>query len=203
MQLNDPFLDVLRRPRPDPGGGSAAAHGALLGLALLEKILRVEQGRHRLGSPEEGSWGSAIERVVELTETFLDLRERDVRAYHGLAGALAKRERDPGSFFAALEEAIACPLQIMRCADETLSIAADAGMKCKPFLVADVLVACECLGAALLGAFHIALANVPLLVDEERRQECLGRLAGLRRKGEMHVAQVRMELESRYATGRR
>jgi formiminotetrahydrofolate cyclodeaminase len=203
MQQKDTFLDLLRRPQPDPGGGSAAAHGALLGLALLEKIMRVEQGRHGADSQEERSWRNAVERVVELTGTVVELRERDVRAYHGLAGELAKRERDPEPFSAALDEAIACPFQIMQSADECLDLVAEAGRECKRFLVADVLVACECVGAGLLGAFHIALANVPLIEGEAPREEWLERLSQCRAKGEMHLNRVRMELESRYAIGRR
>jgi len=43
--MHDSFLEALARPEPVPGGGAAAAHGACVGLALLEKIVLVEQFR--------------------------------------------------------------------------------------------------------------------------------------------------------------
>ena len=35
----DSFIDALAKPKPVPGGGAAAAYGASVGLALLEKIV--------------------------------------------------------------------------------------------------------------------------------------------------------------------
>ena len=43
----DSFLQELAQARPDPGGGAAAAFGARLGLALLEKVVQLEGGRRR------------------------------------------------------------------------------------------------------------------------------------------------------------
>lgn len=192
---DDAFLDALRRPQPDPGGGSAAAHGALLGLAILEKIFRLEQRRCRAGSDEAQAWREGLGRVAELTGIFVDLRERDVRAYHGLAEALARRDRDAGSLVDALEEAIACPFAIMGRAEEAFDLVAEVGKGCRRFLVADVLVACELLGAALLGAFHIASANLPLMPAKAAHGEWLGRLAAARARGEQRLVRLRAELE--------
>lgn len=201
MQLSDSFLEELRRPRPDPGGGAAAAHGALLGVALLEKIIRVEQARRTTQSQTTQSWLIRVERVMKLSETLLELRERDVMAYHALARELSGRARDPDAYWAALEEAISCPFRIMQCAEEVLALAAEVGMGCRPFLAADALVACELIGAAFWGAFHIALANVPLIPAEDLRQEWLERLSRFRGKGALHLNQVRVDLESRNAIG--
>ncbi|MEJ2366607.1 MAG: cyclodeaminase/cyclohydrolase family protein [Deltaproteobacteria bacterium] len=42
----DQFIDDLARPKPVPGGGAAAAHGACVALALLEKAyVRFAQAR--------------------------------------------------------------------------------------------------------------------------------------------------------------
>ena len=70
---------------------------------------------------------------------------------------------------AALEEAVACPLRIMQQAQEGLALMAQGGAGCAPHLVADLLVACELLGAAFRGAHHIARANLPLMRQDSRR----------------------------------
>ena len=48
--MHDSFLEALARPEPVPGGGAAAAHGACVGLALLEKIVLVELRRSDIPS---------------------------------------------------------------------------------------------------------------------------------------------------------
>ncbi|MHC1744721.1 MAG: cyclodeaminase/cyclohydrolase family protein [Syntrophobacteraceae bacterium] len=198
----DTFLEALRRPQPDPGGGSAAAHGALLGLAILEKILYLERGRHASDLEAHRSWNAALLQLETLNGIFLELRERDVRAYHGLAGEIAKRERDLQSLAAALDEAIACPFEIMRRALAALDLANQAGTGCRRHLVADVQVACELIGAALFGALHIASANVPLIGDETHRNGWIESLSQWKARGEQRLSEVKRALELRHATGR-
>ena len=82
----DPFLQDLARPRPDPGGGAAAAYGANLGLALLEKVVRLEGRRRPQPLGEAGfDWDTALARLRRLVETLVRLREEDVRAYVNLS----------------------------------------------------------------------------------------------------------------------
>ncbi len=195
MQPNDAFLNALRRPRPDPGGGAAAAHGALLGLALLEKIFRLEERRRPAESDDARSWRAGLERIAGLTAVFFDLRDRDVRAYQGLVEALARREVGSGKFADAVEEAVACPFAIMKGSEEALELAAQAGEDCKRHLAADARVACEFIGAALFAAFHIASANLPLIEDETIRHGWLTRLTSVRDRGEHRMARIRTDLE--------
>ncbi len=199
---DDSFLEALRRPQPDPGGGSAAAHGALLALAVLEKILRLEGSRHAADGEAGQSWRAALVQLEKLNGIFLELRERDVRAYQGLAEEMAKGERDSEAFALAIEEAIACPHAIMQGSLEALELLKQAGSGCKRHLVADVQVACELIGAALLGAFHIGSANLFLITDKACRNEWTERLSHHRAHGERSLSEVRHALELRYATGR-
>ena len=199
---DDSFLEALRRPQPDPGGGSAAAHGALLGLAVLEKILRLEGSRHAADGEAGQSWRVALVHLEKLNGIFLELRERDLRAYQGLAEEMAKRERDSEAFALAIEEAIACPHAIMQGSLEALELVRQAGSECKRHLVADVQVACELIGAVLLGAFHIGSANLPLITDKACRNAWIERLSHGKARGERSLSEAREALERRYATGR-
>lgn len=165
--MDSAFLQALAQARPDPGGGAAAAHSAALGLALLAKVVQLE---HRRQGPENNPgfpWSDLLTQVRRVTAALLRLQDEDVRAYFMLTQA--RTSGDSMEMAAALEEAVACPLRIMQQAQEGLALMAQAGAGCALHLVADLLVACELLGAAWRGAHHIARANLPLMPHDSRR----------------------------------
>jgi formiminotetrahydrofolate cyclodeaminase len=130
-------------------------------------VIRLERRRR---TPDENPgipWGDLLARVSLVAAALLRLQAEDVRAYFQLAQA--RTQPDPEELAAALEEAVACPLRIMQQAQEGLALIAQVGAGCKPHLVSDLLVACELLGAALLGAHHIAQANLCLMRRDSRR----------------------------------
>jgi formiminotetrahydrofolate cyclodeaminase len=154
----EPFLLALERSTPVPGGGSAAAYAASVGLALLKKIVRLESERPRSASEERHDWDALLGRVRRSAEIFRRLREEDSEAYVRLAEA--RRWKDERAIQGAWEQAIACPVEIMEEAHEALLLAREAGERCKGHLVADVLVVLQLLRAGCRGAHHIALANL-------------------------------------------
>ncbi|MFI5330926.1 MAG: cyclodeaminase/cyclohydrolase family protein [Desulfobaccales bacterium] len=163
----DSFLQELAQARPDPGGGAAAAFGARLGLALLEKVVQLEGGRRREPKGKASfNWAEALTQLRQLQETLARTQEDDVRAYAGLAAARASG----GNLAAAVREALDCPKRVVLQAGQALELLAWAGGHCQPHLVADLLVACEFLGAALTGAYHIACANLSLIPPAENPQ---------------------------------
>jgi methenyltetrahydrofolate cyclohydrolase len=163
----DSFLQELAQARPDPGGGAAAAFGARLGLALLQKVVQLEGGRRPVPKSEASlSWEEALTQLRQLDETLKRTQEEDVRAYTNLAAARA----EGGDVAAAIREALACPKRMVIQACKAQELLAWAGGHCKPHLVSDLLVACEFLGAALTGAYHIACTNLRLVTPEENRK---------------------------------
>ena len=154
----EPFLLALERSAPVPGGGSAAAYAASVGLALLEKIVRLESERPRPAPEERPVWEALLGRVRRSAEIFRRLREEDSEAYVRLAEA--RRSKDERAIHGAWEQAIACPVGIMEEAHEALLLALEAGERCKGHLVADVLVVLQLLRAGWRGAYHIASANL-------------------------------------------
>ena len=165
--MDSAFLQALAQARPDPGGGAAAAHSAALALALLSKVVQLEHRRQGPGNNPGIPWGDLLTRVRLVSAALLRLQEEDVRAYFKLTQA--RTSSNSMEVAAALEEAVACPLRIMQQAQEGLAIMAQAGAGCALHLVADLLVACELLGAAWRGAHHIARANLPLMPQDSRR----------------------------------
>ncbi len=158
--MHDSFLEALARPEPVPGGGAAAAHGACVGLALLEKIVLVELRRSDI--PSETRWQNLLEEVRRSSSTLLQLRDEDGEAYVRFAqartfGKSAEEILEP------LKQAIECPIKIMEEAHKGLSLAARAGNHCKGHLLSDLLVVCELLRAAIQGTYRIAQANLRVM----------------------------------------
>jgi formiminotetrahydrofolate cyclodeaminase len=174
-------------------------------MALLEKIVLVEQRRASRKNGEDHSdhtWEASLRQTLRLQAVFGRLREEDVRAYHALAEVLKAGEA-PDRLQDALDTAVRCPLKIMECSREALTLADNAGKRCRQYLVADVLVACEFLGAAFEGAHHIALANIPLMESSSVRERWLLGLSQELVKGRERLAGVRAILEERNAAGSR
>ena len=177
------FLKELAQARPNPGGGAAAAYGANLGLALLEKVVRLEsQRRPKPAGEAHRTWGEALAQLRRLAESLEKLQRKDVQAYFNLVAARASG--DAAQLAAAVREAVNCPRRIIQQAGEALQLLAWVGGHCKKHLISDLLVAGEFLGAALLGAYHIACANLPLTTEESSRQTLALELGHACREGE-------------------
>lgn len=159
--MKESFLVQLSKPQPDPGGGAAAAYGAALGLALLEKVVLLELGRRQSATELHRPWHSMLAEIQELTVDFSRLLKSDIEAYKQLA--LARSSGNENLLSDAIARAIDCPMEIMLKVRQSLAQAGKAGELCKQHLVADLLVAVELLGAALRGAYHIASANLALI----------------------------------------
>jgi formiminotetrahydrofolate cyclodeaminase len=193
--MDSPFLHALAQAKPDPGGGAAAAHGAAMGLALLEKVVRLEQQRQGVDDGPRFPWDDLLRRVRQVTGTLIRLREEDVRTYFNLIQA--RSSRNPSILAGALEEAIGCPLRIMQQAQAGLALISQGGARCKIHLVSDLLVACELLGAAFRGAHHIARANLRMMKRGSRRAVWDEDLAHTLKAAEVALQQVSAELLDR------
>lgn len=185
------FLQELARARPDPGGGAAAAYGAVLALALVEKVLLLELGRSQ-PMTRRRFWEELLSRVRHLSGRLAQLQGEDVRAYAQLSRARVAGEAE--ALPAALKEAVSCPGRIIQQVHQALKLLSQVAGHCRKHLVADLLVACEFLGAALQGAHHIASANLPLVGDPEQRQILARELARDAKPAWERFQTVRVEL---------
>jgi formiminotetrahydrofolate cyclodeaminase len=171
--MSDSFLEALAAPRPIPGGGAAAAHGARVGLALLEKIVLVELKRDQITS--DYSWSDLLEEVKESSRTLLQLRDEDGRAYLRFAKAKTFGNSDENTV-EALKAAIESPIEIMEEAKIGLELVARAGKHCKGHLLSDLLVVCELLRAAIDGTHRIAQANLGVMGEPSLRSHYQNKL---------------------------
>jgi formiminotetrahydrofolate cyclodeaminase len=177
--MHDPFLDALMKPEPVPGGGAAAAYGACVGFALLEKIVRIEMRRHQIASESSLLWQDLLEEVRNSSSGLLRLRDEDGRAYMRFAKARTSGKGDE-EIVAALQQAIECPIKIMEEAQKGLSFVSRAGKHCKSHLLSDLLVVCELLQAASQGTYRIAQANLRVMAESSLRDDYQIRLNQVR-----------------------
>ncbi|ROQ93354.1 cyclodeaminase/cyclohydrolase family protein [Desulfosoma caldarium] len=199
---NDAFLKALQEPRPDPGGGSAAAHGGLMALCLLHKVAALEAKRAARTSTVGRWWNETLQEIRSLAEAFRRWRQDDAVAYQKLA-QVHKMEASHAVRDSAATEAAKIPLAIMKTAASALKMAVAIGDRCARHLTADVAVAAEFLGSALHGAFWIALANAECLHDAKSREDLRRMLRKQREEGEETLRVVRHSLKDRCEAGRR
>ncbi len=176
--MHNSFLSDLSNPaQPIPGGGAVAAYTGAVGLALLEKIVRIEMRRHQSVS-EDHSWEELLAQISALSKNLYRLRDEDGKSYMRLAEAKASG-RGEVEVSDALQQAMACPMKIMEQAHNALSCVLQASEHCKKHLLSDLQVVSELFGAAGRGAYHIAQANLPLMTDPTLKADYQSRLSGL------------------------
>ena len=175
---HEPFLEALAKPEPIPGGGAAAAYGAAVGLALLEKIVRLELQRRPMTSDLRSLWAGLLEQVCTLARALYRLRDEDGKAYMRFAEARASGMEDQ-YISAALDQAVDSPLRIMKTASEGMDCVSQAGKHCRHHLLSDLLVVCELLRAAVCGAYRITQANLSLMADASRKSHYQRKSNGL------------------------
>ena len=181
--MNDSFLEALASPeQPVPGGGAAAAHTALVGLSLLQKIVGVERLRHS-GNEGMGSfWENLSAGVTNSSRLLHGLRDEDGKRYLRLSAAKSAGKND-AAISEAIAQAIECPAKIMEAAGEAMDLVSPAAEHCKNHMLSDLLVAAELLGAARRGACRIAQANLRLCADPILTAEYRERLTQIDSRG--------------------
>jgi methenyltetrahydrofolate cyclohydrolase len=187
--INRPLPELLAdfaSAGPTPGGGSAAALTAAVGLSLVAMVARMPRTKH--GTDEDRQALDAVLQAVEhLAEHAMDLVDDDAAAYDRVVHAyrLAKTTEDEKNtrrqaIEAALRGAAEVPLEVMRACRAGLGAALDVARAGNPSASSDVGVATELLGAALRSAALNVRVNLSSLsevgyvagaADEVRRLE--------------------------------
>ncbi|MGD2029521.1 MAG: cyclodeaminase/cyclohydrolase family protein [Desulfobacterales bacterium] len=176
--MNDSFIEALSSPdQPIPGGGAAAAYAGSIGLALLEKIVRLEMRRDPMTS-ESSFWKDLLEQVCSLSNIFFRLCDEDGKSYMLLAETKASRKKE-AEVAAALVQTIECPMKILEQTHTALSYVSMVAEHCKRHLLSDLQVVCELLGAAGHGAYHICIANLRLMTDPISKADYQSRITRL------------------------
>jgi methenyltetrahydrofolate cyclohydrolase len=170
MTVTD-LLDAFAANTPVPGGGSAAALAAALGVSLLVMVAGLPRTRTNALKEKEDLAQSAA-RLRPLANLLLELVDRDSEAYRSVIAAYRlpkdttdRAEARRGAIQAAMQAATEPPLHTMRTCRQALveaAIVADCGV---PSARSDVGVALELLMAAVRGAGLNVDANLSHVSD--------------------------------------
>jgi len=183
------FLNDLREPRPDPGGGATAAYTVLVALALTEKICVLEIRRAKKRKNDNRDLDNILEKIRLTSRSFIIFIQKDVLAYQRLANSIIAGRRWPDNYD-EVSEAIQCPYDIILAAIDSLQLISDIGCSCRHWLIPDLLVALEITHAAAKAAFHIAIANLEHIEEIRARQSKTDQIELAFRKAERQYSRV-------------
>jgi methenyltetrahydrofolate cyclohydrolase len=167
------LLAAFRSSDPTPGGGSAAALAGAIGASLLAMVAGLPKSRAATEEDAE-RLKSAGEQCTALSGELEALVDRDSDAYD-LVMAAYKKPKATGdekaarsaAIQAALREAIAAPLDMMRACAAAAGHGTVIAALGNPSASSDVKVAFELLGAGLRGAKENVVINLGSVKDAE------------------------------------
>lgn len=178
------FCSALAEPKPVPGGGSAAAGLAAIGVSLALKVCRLQfkksQRDSSNGHPK--TLAQAIDHIVPVQEQFLALAGEDAVAYHGVTQAYRLDKNDPlreSKIQEALKAACEVPLKVFRLSVQQLLQLGSLRALISSSILSDYKVGFQSLVAGSLGAKENVLINLELIRDETYRAKTLAQLDAL------------------------
>ena len=172
--VNRPLPELLAEfasAGPTPGGGSAAALTAAVGLSLVAMVARMPRTKHGTDEDRQALDG-VLQAVEHLGQHALDLVDDDAAAYDAVVAAYRKPKATEdqkverrSAIEAALRGAAEVPLEVMRSCRAGLGAALEAARTGNPSASSDVGVAVELLGAALRSAALNVRVNLSSLTE--------------------------------------
>jgi formiminotetrahydrofolate cyclodeaminase len=172
--VNRPLPELLAEfasAGPTPGGGSAAALTAAVGLSLVAMVARMPRTKHGTDEDRQALDG-VLQAVEHLAQHALDLVDDDAAAYDVVVAAYRKPKATEdqkverrNAIEAALRGAAEVPLEVMRSCRAGLGAALETATAGNPSASSDVGVAMELLGAALRSAALNVRVNLTSLTE--------------------------------------
>ena len=146
------YLQELSAREPVPGGGSAAALSAALGVALISMVANYSKGKSSSKAVEKSIRNTFL-KSEKTRKRLLTLVDLDAQAY---LKVVQTRKSAPKVRRAALKQASKVPLEIAKLCFSAIQLTPVLVKKGNPHLVSDVEVAVE----LLLASFKSAMINV-------------------------------------------
>lgn len=167
------FVERLSSAEPVPGGGTASAVAASLGASLVSMVAALSKGK-----PKYTAYEATLFRCEavghELAVEFLQLADRDAKAYAGYATALKMpRENDQQqearrtALRSAARLASDVPWECVQACERLVGAAEALAGRSNANAASDVLVAALLGEAAARGAAENVLINLPSTGDEQ------------------------------------
>jgi len=170
------YLDDLAARLPAPGGGSAAALTAGLGISLISMVVNFT-----LGKPKYAKYKNELKKILEksekLREEFLNLVDLDVAAY---------KSRN-------IRDALDVPFMVCRLCFEGIKLCPVLVTKGNVNLISDVAVAAVLLESGFAAAYFNVEINLKSLADKKLSKDIKKELA----QKEKVIKRIRQEMEEK------
>jgi len=171
MSLVD-FCEALASNEPAPGGGSAAAMTAAMGVSLATMVANLTIGKKKYAEHDE-LMQEVVFETTTLQRKLTEAIDRDTEAYNGVSAVFAmpkETEEDKAARTAAMQEALKSatmvPLEVMELCGNALAVVEKMLGKSNTNCASDLGVAALNLGAAATGAWMNVLINISGIKDE-------------------------------------
>jgi formiminotetrahydrofolate cyclodeaminase len=191
------FLDALASPDPTPGGGTAAAVGGALGVALLMMVAGLPRTRGNTDA-ERVQLGETRAALVAARDRLLTLADTDTAAYNTVTAAYRlpkSTDEEKAARKQAIQQAMRAatdaPLDILRAVADAMAHAKVVAALGNPSASSDVRVALELLEAAGAGASANVEINLTTLQDDGYRKASASTMIELSNQLTEHSAAAR------------
>ncbi len=149
------YLDDLAAKKAAPGGGSAAALGAAIGVSLMSMV-----ANYTVGNPKFKDVEAKASEILKKAQNYRQRLERlideDVEAYSKLSKAMKEFVKDAAKLDAAYKEAVNPPFETCKIAFDALKLCGELVNIGNSNLITDTAIA----AILLEGAFFSAKFNV-------------------------------------------
>lgn len=157
------YLDDLAARLPAPGGGSASALGAAIGVSLMMMAANYTAGNPRYKEHEK-KVSDILAKSKALKERLEGLIDADVEAYGKLSKEL-KTTKDPRTLDNAYRQALGVPFEICKIAAKSLELCSSLVDIQNKNLITDTAIAAIMLEGAFFSAKYNVYINLKFIKD--------------------------------------
>ena len=190
------YCDILSSSSPTPGGGGASALAGALGVSLGNMVGSLTVGKKKYAGVSEDI-KLLMESAVKVKERFIELSERDARAFEPLSKAYGMPKATPEEkqqrqevMERALHQAAEVPLEIMETCLEAIALLEEFAQKGSAIAISDAGVGAAMCRAALGGAALNVYINTKLMLDRAYAEKLNARTSALLDEGARRAAAV-------------
>ncbi|MBA4602480.1 cyclodeaminase/cyclohydrolase family protein [Thermoactinomyces mirandus] len=196
------FVDITASKEPAPGGGSIAALSGALSSALTAMVNELTKGKKKYAKDQE-----LVEKLCkeanEIREQFVDVMDRDTKAYNKLSSAFSfpkETDEEKKARSAAIQEGlvtcIETPMEMMELCVKVCSLVEQSVGHTNSNCASDLGVAALMLNAAVKGAWLNVLINLGSLKDRRLLKEYYDKGSSILEKVSGTVTKVYLDIEA-------
>lgn len=196
------FIQEIAARTSAPGGGSASAAMAAMGVGLGSMVAKLTQGVRKFEAVESHMQKS-IPVLHELTRELIPMIDADTSAFNeymeGLRlpeGTEAEKQVRTAKMQAGLKAAIQIPLTTMRLGDRAWEALCEVAKYENPASKSDVQVGAKALETGIWGAFQNVLINMKDIQDPVFRDETMAEATAIETRSRQMCARVLEILET-------